>query len=237
MNKDVSKELYDTNVECIYCGKAFLTKKVSYDAIKVKSRESDRHVYYESLNPNHYDVFVCPHCGIAFVSSFGELSSFEKKILKESYISKVRDYRRYCGERNIEDVIRSYKLALFAAELTDRSSSIIAGLSLRLAWIYRELGNQENEKRFMEIALTYFEKEYEYGYGDENNDFLLYIIAELNIRLDNFERTKKWINVIFSNRNIASNIKAEIKDRWLDYKTYKEAQVIEEKGQNISVEA
>ncbi len=214
----MSTEFYDATVTCKYCGTSFKTRKVRTSAIRVDKRESDYHVIYKGANPMHYDISICPRCGYLMFEKFGELTDHKKKVLEEKYMSKIRDFSRLCGERSIDDVLRIYKLALFIASLTEEPPLVIAGLALRIAWTYREMGNNEEEARFLEQALEYYLKEFQEGQDDSKFGSLMYMIVELNIRLNRYEEVRKWVGNAISNKSIPRDIKNKISDRWQDYK-------------------
>jgi len=64
-----------------------VTKVKSKDCV-VASRDSDFCVYYESVNPLFYEVWVCEHCGYAALQErFENISPIEAKIVKENISS------------------------------------------------------------------------------------------------------------------------------------------------------
>lgn len=166
----------------------------------------------------HYDISVCPRCGYLIFNKFGELTEHKKKILEEKYFSKIRDFSHLCGERNIDDVLRIYKLALFVDSVTEEPPLVVAGLALRISWVYREMGNSEEEARFLDEALKYYLKEFENGHDDSKFGSLMYMIVELNIRLNRYEEARKWVGNAISNKSIPQDIKKKISERWQDYK-------------------
>ncbi|MEC0346694.1 DUF2225 domain-containing protein [Peribacillus frigoritolerans] len=55
------------------------------------------------------------------------------------------------------DAINTYKLASYCGALKKEKHIILAGICLRIAWLYRIKQNKEQEERFLKFAL----KEYE----------------------------------------------------------------------------
>lgn len=218
----MSDALYDKTVRCLYCEKEFTTKKVRSNHLFVKKRDSDFCVHYEQENPYFYEVNICPHCGFAFTESFSSsISAPRRQILKEEYIDKIRDFQMQ-GKRTIEDAQRSFKLALVTATLLEESQLLKAGLCMRIAWLYRYQQDPE-EKRFLQSALYFYQEVF------KNTDRLpiskhqlLYIIGELNLRLNREEDAKKWFSVLFGDRTADDKVVNMARNRWAEYRGNKE---------------
>jgi uncharacterized protein len=63
----------------------------------------------------------------------------------------------FSNERSIKVAINTYKLASYCGALKKENHIILAGICLRIAWLYRINKNKEQEERFLRFAL----KEYE----------------------------------------------------------------------------
>jgi len=129
--------LYNKSVVCPVCqNKIEVTKVKSKDCV-VASRDSDFCVYYESVNPLFYEVWVCEHCGYAALQErFENISPIEAKIVKEN-ISKYWKPRSFCGERDVDKAIEAFKLALYNLCKISPKPIEYAKVCLRIAWLYR----------------------------------------------------------------------------------------------------
>ncbi|WP_249662544.1 DUF2225 domain-containing protein, partial [Lysinibacillus fusiformis] len=56
--------------------------------------------------------------------------------------------------------IQAYKLAFLCGTIKKEKNVAIAGLTLRLAWLYRSLNNSGQEERFMKLARDYYMESY-----------------------------------------------------------------------------
>jgi len=214
--------LYDKDIECLYCQSTFTTKKIRLSKVLVDKKDSDFCVHYTSdENPYYYEVWVCPHCGFAFNASFQELKPAQKEIVKKEYIQRIGSLN-LCGPRTWEEALQAVKLALLCASLSGQSNSIIASLCLRIAWLNRFQGNRAEEEKFLGKAIQSLEEAY-------NNDNLaqsslgeqkiLYLLGELNGRLGNFAETRRWFNILLSQRNIEPAINNLAREQWAEYKS------------------
>ena len=145
---------YEKSVDCLHCKKSFPTLKVRTKSIKVLDSESDFQPIYadDNVNALYYNVFVCQHCGFSFTEDFNKYFSPGVHEGIDEQISKNWIPHNFKGERTIFDALQAYKLAFLCATIKKEKFVITAGLSLRLAWLYRSLKNEGQEKRFMKIS-------------------------------------------------------------------------------------
>ena len=82
---------------------------------------------------------------------------------------------------------------------------ITAGLLLRLAWMYRSLHNDNQEKRFMKMARDHYMESYsteDYRSTQMSDTRVMYMIAELSRRLEDYQiATRFFSKVIESQRS------------------------------------
>ncbi|WCN38464.1 DUF2225 domain-containing protein [Aneurinibacillus uraniidurans] len=176
--------LYDKKFECAHCGHSFASKKTRLRKSHPFQRDSDFCEHYENQthNPILYHVIVCPQCGYSFNDQFRKsvLPQIEEKI--EERITKHWTAKDYTGIRTIPEAIAAYKLAIFTADVRKEPHCVIAGLCLRLAWLYRYLKNESKELRFLNLALAEYEDSYtqgDYARAGMSELKLIYLIGEL----------------------------------------------------------
>jgi len=185
--------LYDKEVKCLFCNQKFLTKKVRSRAAVPYQIDSDFCPRYKEgvENPNYYYVSVCPECGFAFSNEFSpELKPRIKDQIQKNLASKW-EKRDFSHHRDGNQAIASLKLALYSATLKEEKHTVLGSICLRLAWVYRDREEREEEERFLKLALTEFDR------GFMESDFngtsmtemkILYMIGEINRRLGNYQQ-------------------------------------------------
>lgn len=224
--------LYDKTSNCRHCQATFSTKRIRSGTLTMLHRDSDFYTTFkeQSLNPIIYTVNVCPECGFAFTDQFRDkLAPWQKQIVDEQISSKWTP-KDFGNVRHVPEAIVSYKLAIYAAELTDQPHSVKAGLYLRLAWLYRFQKNVVEEMRFIDMAVEEYEQSYihsDYTRGDKEMTEvrLLYLIGELYRRLEKFDLAIKYFGkaLAFRNHTIESGIIRMAQDQWqLAREEYKE---------------
>lgn len=202
----MSEFLYDKAVVCPACDNPFETKQVKSSHLKVLKRDDDFKIYYGGLNPDHYAIAVCPKCGYsAFLTDYKALtpaarSSFEKLIGSRW---KRQDY---CGERTWEQAVAAYKLAMLTYRATFAEPSTLAKLCVRIAWIYREVGRNEEEE-----YLTFARDQYLDAYtkedftGREDDELTaFFFLGELNLRLEDYKSSVEWFQRTLQHEKIQS---------------------------------
>lgn len=230
--------LYDKNCRCRHCEATFTTKRIRSGTLTMVKRDSDFYTTFteQSLNPIYYTVNVCPQCGFAFTDQFRDkLAPWQKQIVDEQISAKwtPKDFGHI---RALNEAIVSYKLAIYAAELTDQPHAVKAGLYLRLAWLYRSQENTAEEIRFIDMAVDEYELSYihtDYLRSDKEMSEvrLLYLIGELYRRLEKFDLAIKYFGkaLAFRNHTIESGIIRMAQDQWQvareEYKEKKEQKI------------
>ncbi len=218
----MSDVLYEKEIKCPICNNNFSSKKLRMSACVVDKRDEDFCVYYKNYNPMYYEIFVCPHCGYAASeNSFDSLTSVELNKIKEMLSGKTVT-RSFCNERNISDAIDSFKLALFIANSRDSKNSIIAGICLKLAWLYR-VQKDEKEIGFLKYSLENYSIAYdkeEMPIGNLDEISMQYLLGELSRRLKNFKDSVFWFNKAVNNPQRVTNPRIEklAREQWIAVK-------------------
>lgn len=210
---------YKKELICPVCLFEFQTTKIKMRAVRVKSKDADFCTYYENYNPIYYEIFICPRCGYgASERSFDDIREKEKRLLKEAFAG--REVGRDFGDiRTYKDALDSFKIALFTADMKESKNSIMAGLALKVAWMYRYKEN-ENEYKFLHMALDKYKKAFdeEIFSGDGGIDELtvIYLIGEISRRLGNYAESMEWFNRLLSHPERNRNIRIEklAREQW-----------------------
>lgn len=207
--------LYQIKIKCACCETTFSTSRVRPSFKKSIRNDSDFCAYFKTVNPDFYVVRVCPYCGFASTESFSDNLSLKQK---EAYMEKIGRYwyaKDYGMERTEEEALECYKLCLLTAQTIDESIRIIAGLLHHIAWIYRYREDKEQEKRFLTYALDAYIKVFETERDALSNARLMYLIGELNRRLDRNHEAVRWFGRVINDKKImdASMIRAS-REMW-----------------------
>lgn len=149
--------LYTVEKSCSVCQKDFQVTKVRTRIIKTK-QDTDFCTYYQDVNPYYYTVWVCPNCGYAAQDSHFPLIVSDNRDKIAGFLAGREVKVNLSGPRTRDQAITAYKLAVYFAEMEGLARSEVAGLYLRLGWLYREGEQQEEEKLALVKAAECFEQ-------------------------------------------------------------------------------
>jgi uncharacterized protein len=181
---------YTKKMHCPLCELSFSSTKIRNSRIRTSKRDADfcTHFVDEANSPYLYYVFVCPHCGYAFSSQFSE--KFSEQAIHTIYETISAKWRRknYSKKRTYKDAIEAYKLAIYCGVTKKEKHYALAGLYIRLAWLYRKILDEQNELRFLRLALQEYESSYmscDFAHSKMSEILILYMVGELHRRLGN----------------------------------------------------
>ncbi|MDT8862066.1 DUF2225 domain-containing protein [Alkalihalobacillus sp. MEB130] len=213
-------EFYDKKVTCLFCDHSFQTKQIRSRFIRVKSVHSDFYTEYkgDEINPYFYEVVVCPECGFSSTDSFSKEFPFHtREAIKKQLINwKKQDFGK---PRSVTDAIKTKKLAILSAVLKKEKDLIIAGLCLRLAWLYRLTNSEEQELRFLANSLTHYKAAYinsEYIGTSMTELTLLYLMGELARRIGEIEESASYFSKVIQHkqRHLEPKIVEMTREQW-----------------------
>lgn len=215
------KPLYDKKVKCPACAFTIITKKIRSRFIRVEKTESDFLMHYQDkdLNPIFYEVNVCSKCGYAFADTFSNTLSASTLEKIKNQISANWKERNFSDERSIDLAVEAYKLAIISGALKQEKNVVLAGICLRLAWLYRLLNDIEQEERFMNIAhekykASYIEADY---IGTQMTEMrLLYLTGELSRRLGLRDESVQYFSKVINHksRSIETKLVEMAREQW-----------------------
>ena len=174
---------------CPICQKDTRVIKTRSRLIVVK-RDEDGCVHYDGFNPYFYTVWACEHCGFAADEKTftTKMPDRHVKILREHLLKKKQGVK-FVEERTAEDAILALKLAISYMEQVEDKLFKQAKFTHQLAWIYREIGDEDNERKFLEKAAQL----YDAALAKENfpidglsDSATIYLISAIYWRLDEY---------------------------------------------------
>ncbi|PLT34006.1 DUF2225 domain-containing protein [Bacillus sp. V5-8f] len=219
---------FDRNVQCLYCNHKFTTKKIRSRFIKVTNYDSDFRPNYANNQANalYYNISVCPSCGFSFSDDFTKYFAPGTRQLIQERVASKWIATDYSGERTADDAINAYKLAGYCATLKKEKHISIAGIFLRIAWLYREKGEHEQEQRFLKLA------RHEYMESYSTDDFkgtqvsevrLLYLAGELSTRIGDIPAAMKYFSLVIEKQKqtVETKLIDMAKERWQEIRDTK----------------
>ncbi|MDM5334870.1 DUF2225 domain-containing protein [Ureibacillus composti] len=212
---------YEKKVVCLNCKETFPTLKVRSKFIKVAHSDSDFRPIYSDSNVNalFYNVFVCEHCGFSFTEDFSKYFAPGIKEEIERKITQKWVPHSFSGERTITQALQAYQLALVCGSIKKEKFVALAGLALRIGWLYRALENVMQEQRFLSLARDLYIDCYsteDFAGTPMSATRVTYMIAELSRRIGDLETATRYFSKVIENQRIGGEAKLieMAKDQW-----------------------
>lgn len=194
------EDLFQKNIQCLFCEHPFSSSRVRRSRYKIKSIDTDFAHHYAGENPHYYSVYICPSCGFGFTDSFKKPEEKSKADLLEALAPLPGDFG---GRRTREMAIQTYERARLCARILKMKNQILAGLTLHLAWLYREAENEKQEKEHLQQALEYFVQAYEREVEtDVSLAKTLYLMGDLSRRLGDQQGALFWFGRLINDQTI-----------------------------------
>jgi uncharacterized protein (DUF2225 family) len=202
--------LYAKEFECEVCGKNFVNYIIRKSRLRLKDIELDLKTNYLMINANSYDVYLCPNCGYAALASHFNRITDNQRTLVLSNIKPFFKPREYPAPLSLQHAVERYKLALYSAVTIGTKAGIKAIICIKIAWLYRDIGDKENELFFLKYARIGLEDAYNtesFPIGNMDELTVSYMIGELSRRLGDFTTASKWISAVLVSKNAKRNLK------------------------------
>jgi CRP-like cAMP-binding protein/uncharacterized protein (DUF2225 family) len=233
--RDVPPPDYDKNqlwgkvVTCQVSNTRFMALNVRPEASQVKSRESDFREVVTGPNPLWYAVYACPECGYAaYPDDFATLAPEQTHALGEKSEQRkgVIGEAELNGERGRDETIRAFRLAIDCYLLREPDARRLGGLYHRLAWLYREAGDEANEKRYLVEAIKQYAASVDGGDMDGSAELqLLYTVGDLYLRAGSPVESVKWLQRASQHPEFRRQpeIARLLRDRWQEARDLQKA--------------
>lgn len=198
---------YEKKVECLCCKKSFPTFKVRSKFIKIDHTDTDFCPIYSdsTVNALYYNIFVCEHCGFSFTEDFSKYFAPGTREMIEEQISKKWVPRSFNGERTISQAIEAYKLAFVCGTLKKEKAVSLAGIALRIGWLYRSIEKAEQENRFIKMARDQYIESFsteDYKGTQMSDTRIMYMIAELSRRIGDKDSTTRFFSKVIESQRV-----------------------------------
>ena len=202
--------IYPKKVTCTVCDKEFTQQMVRKTKLKVLSVDTDFKSTYKDIDPNRYEIMLCEHCGFAALPAhFDKVVNRQRQAILEK-ISPSYKHKVYPVPLSVEDCEAIYKQAFKCAEAMDAKVSVKAFLSLRLAWVFREEGRKDDERKYLKDAYEGLKEAFStenFPLGNMDDSTAKYVIADLARRIGLMGEAMKWVADVVVARGISPGLK------------------------------
>lgn len=154
--------LFSKAIICPCCNESITVKMMRTTIIPLERIDADLREVYTGFEPLWYQIWVCSHCGYAsFHLTFLQVNQRVKDFIRESSsLIKNTFTLGFSEPRTLYEVFNSYYHLLYIMENSGVEPMDMAKIWLRLCWLYRDLGEGENEEHALKRSLHYYQEAY-----------------------------------------------------------------------------
>ena len=184
---------------CPICGESTRVVKTK-SRLVVEKTDEDFCTHYKGFNPYFYKIWFCEHCGFAADEKhfLGNISPKPKRLVKD-YLAEKKLHMEFTEERGVPEAIASYELAIHYAEIMGESMGHRAGLTLNLAWVYRETGEKDKENEYLQKAADLYDQSImkeRYPIGNLTDNMAIYLVGAIYYRMGDLEKSTQYLSRI-----------------------------------------
>lgn len=205
--------LYESSIKCIQCNQEFKTKKAKSKIYQLKTIDRELRQVYDlpstSQEPFYYSVHTCEHCGFSFTEQFNHYF-FPKTQDEIGLVLKNWNNRSYNIERTSKDALNMYRMALYMAIKKREPEYVKASISLKIAWIYDDLKDNEKSLDYRKLAYNHYIESYQNGDYEKVKQTIYtldYLLATLSYKLNDLSAATLYFSRVFKNQSFYTNRK------------------------------
>jgi uncharacterized protein (DUF2225 family) len=213
----IRRSVYMKKFACPVCGKETDVPSVKTSSVRLLKKDTDFMPFYKEPNPLYYYVSFCKRCGFASPpANIKNLTQAKKALIREKISASWTFDKEYPAHYTPEIAIELHKLALYNAVVSSDKESLRAIISLHIGWLYRILGDAQNERTFLATAAEGFTRAYEFEHGSVgglDKASQQYLIGELMRRTGNLFGALKWFKMAMHDKSARLSLKEMARDQ------------------------
>ena len=194
--------------------------------LPVLKRDEDGCVHYEDFNPYFYTVWTCEHCGFAADEKTftTKMPDRHLKILRGELL-KNKFGVDFVEERTLDDAVFAFKLAISYVEQVEGKFFTQAKYAHQLAWVYRDVPDEDNERKYLEQAARLYDASLAketYPIEGLSDSGATYLIGAIYWRLGEAEKCGVYLSRLMKDDGLRSRdprLYDKVRDMWGDVRS------------------
>ena len=215
--KDLSGYFFKKEFTCPICAAKFNWAVLRQSKLRMERMDELRPVY-KDIEALCYDVMMCVKCGYAAINDrFDVVSDRQRENLLEKMRLNYSNFMPVAFEPlvSIEKAIEIHKYALVTAFIKKVSAGEKAKLLIKLSWLYKVAGDEENTILFNKHAFEYLTQAMSterfpiFGMGE---GAVTYILASYAAGMRKFSVSLKFLSEIIVNQSFPARLRDLARD-------------------------
>jgi len=207
--------VYAKRFNCPVCDTNFTAIVVKESRLRVQTVEFDLYPVCQHINPNFYDIIICPQCGYAAVKNYfynitSRQAGFIMTEIAPNYIAQD-----YPDQLDIDMAIERYELALLCSMVKNAKDGEKAYICLKLMWFYRLKGDTVNQKQFAQLTLQGFASalvKEDLPIMGLQGDTITYLLGALYMILEDKKSALKYLSNVVVSRTASERLKDKARE-------------------------
>ncbi len=208
---EYSNFVLERDITCPVCNTTFKTTGLRAKKAKLIGTDIDLKPNYQELETICYDVTTCSICGYtSLTSTFEKLTPAQVENIKNNVSQVFINFTSLPLNVSIEEAILKFKLALLNCVYKESPASEKGFTAMKIAWLYRALGDSISENHFLKIALKGFTKAYmeeDFPVMSMDQQTMDYVMGAINYKLGNLEDAKTKVGAVIVDKQTSPKLK------------------------------
>ncbi len=225
---EYSNFILERDITCPVCNTTFKTTGLRAKKAKLIDTDIDLKPNFQELETISHDVTTCLVCGYSsLTSTFEKLNNVQAEKVKNNVSQVFINFASMPLNTSVEEAILKFKLALINCVYKEADSSEKGFTALKIAWLYRALGDTPSEKHFLKIAYKGLEKafmEEDFPIMSMDEPTLTYLLGAISYKLSDLETAKNKLGSVIVNKSIQPKLKTRAEDLLVTVKKELKAQ-------------
>lgn len=195
------KDFWYDKIECPLCSHIYEYAKVAVESIKISKYDKDLKPYFKGPNNIKYSLISCPECKFTFSENDKDMISnrfLNRPEIKKNINNFLSDLKLVNKINNTSDKNDEFykEQIIISAEiyaLLDKPFDV-AKLFLKLAWLYRDKKENENELKALKNVLYICENSFSKAEKDSETIFSLFYSGYINFIFNNKKQAARHLD-------------------------------------------
>jgi len=215
--------LLNSEKKCPACDSSFMASVTRFSKLNLEKIEDDFRFVYKNFDPLWYSIWTCPNCYYAdFFEEFPKKmrTDHQEAVLNKTVLLKKVFLLNKLEDRTIDDVLNSYYQAIQSLLLKKEHSRDLAKIWIRLAWLYKDLGDLNMYEKASLQAFSYYYENYYNGEVStlKEDQQITYLLGLFYMKFNNPSEARKHFFKAIDKKNGDLRINEQAYDKIQDIK-------------------
>jgi len=212
---EINNYIHAKKFDCPVCEAEFFSNVVRESRVRVRSIDFDLHPICQHIDPNFYDVVICPKCGYAAMRDyFQNIISRQADLIKQEITPKFK-VQDYPTQLSVDMAIKRYEQALMTSMAKNAKDGEKAYICMKIMWLHKTKNDTDKQKQFAKLSLKGFTTALtneDLPIMGLNGDTITYLLGALCIVLEENESALRHLSEVVVSKTASGRLKEKARD-------------------------